>query len=107
MEQTRRLLGMRIKELRRSRGLSQEALSEGVGITAKYLSRVETGQHFPSLDVIVRLAEVLGVELRDVFEFTHAAPTQRELREALGALTKEAPEERLRLLVKVARALLR
>ena len=102
-----KLFGMRIKELRTSRKLSQERLAEKAGISSKYLSRIEMGQHFPSIDILTKLANVLNVELKDFFEFAHKAKNARELKRSLNDLLNEANEEKLRLVVKVLRAMLR
>jgi len=63
------------------------------------------GYSFPSLDTLEKLAVALNVELKDLFEFAHKVPNLRELKETLNALLEQADEERLRLLVKVVRAL--
>ena len=64
MKTTKELLGGRIKELRKLKGLSQEKLSEKRLIDPKHLSRIEVGRGFPSLDTLERLANVLNVELK-------------------------------------------
>lgn len=92
-----KLFGMRIKELRMIRRLTQEQLAAKAGISAKYVSRIEMGQHFPSLDILIKLAGVLNVELKDFFEFTHEAKNIRELKKGLNELLNEADEEKLRL----------
>ena len=107
MKTTKELLGSRIKELRKLKGLSQEKLSEKVGIDPKHLSRIEVGRGFPSLDTLERIANVLNVELKDFFEFAHKAKSPKELKDALSSLLKEADEEKLRLLIKVVRAIIR
>lgn len=101
------LFGMRIKELRTDRKLSQEQLAEKAGISSKYMSRIEMGQHFPSIDILTKLAKALAVELKDFFEFAHEAKNVSELKKYLNALIKEADEETLRLAVKVFRAMIR
>ncbi len=107
MKTKKELLGRRVKELRKLRGLSQEYLSEMVDIDPKHLSRIEVGRSFPSLDTLERLANALKVELKDFFEFAHEARSSRELREVLSGMLKEADEEKLRLLVKIVRAVIR
>lgn len=107
MGDVKRLFGIRVKGLRKNRGLSQEELAEKVDISSKYLSRIEMGQHFPSLDILVNLADALNVELKDFFEFAHEKPNPKELRETLNTLLKEADEDKMRLLVKVVRAVVR
>lgn len=107
MKEIKTLFGMRIKELRKNMGLSQEKLAEKVEISSKYLSRVEMGQHFPSIDTLVKLADVLNIELKDFFEFAHGTPSPRELKAILNSLVKEADKDKLRLLVKVVRAVVK
>ena len=107
MKTTKGLLGGRIKEFRKLRKLSQEQLAEKVNIDSKHLSRIEVGRGFPSLDTLENLAKALNVELKDFFEFAHKAPSQKELKEILNSLLKETDEEKVRLIVKVARAIVK
>jgi len=107
MKTLKELLGSRIKEIRKLKRLSQEQLSERVGIDPKHLSRIEVGRGFPSLDTLDNLAKALNVELKDFFEFAHKTTSPRELKEILNNLLKEVDEERLRLLIKVVRAVVR
>lgn len=102
-----KLFGMRIKELRTIRKLSQEQLAEKAAISPKYMSRIEMGQQFPSINVITKLANALQVELKDFFEFAHEVRNTKELKEIINGLLKEMDEERLRIAVKVLRALVR
>jgi transcriptional regulator with XRE-family HTH domain len=102
-----KLFGMRMKELRTVRKLSQEQLAEKSGISPKYMSRIEMGLHFPSFDIITKLANALQVEIKDFFEFAHEAKNTKELKEIISNLLKEVDDERLRLAVKVLRALVR
>ena len=106
MKDVKRLFGMRMKELRKNRWLSQEELAEKAGISSKYLSRVEMGQHLPSIDVLARLADILHVEIKDLFDFGHEVGL-KELRETMNKFTKELDEEKLRMAVKLLRALVR
>lgn len=104
---TKELLGARIKELRKIKGLSQDQLSEKVDIDPKHLSRIEVGYGFPSLGTLEKLANALAVELKDFFEFAQGTKSKKELKESLGSLANEADEEKLRLAVKVLRVLVR
>lgn len=56
-------LGERIKELRKEAGWSQGELAERVGTDARQVSRYENGRITPSLDVLVRIAEVLNISI--------------------------------------------
>ena len=48
----------------RSRGsLSQRQLAQSVGVTAAYISRIEHGERIPTLQLLERIADALGVDL--------------------------------------------
>lgn len=107
MKTTKELLGRRIKALRKLKGLSQEKLSEKINIDSKNLSRIETGRGFPSLDTLEKIANALDIETKDFFEFSHESGGSKELKRILEDLLKDADEEKLKLLVKVVRAIVR
>lgn len=52
-----------LKESRRSRGLSQRALSKLVGIPQSQIARIENGKVDPRISSAIRLARALGLEL--------------------------------------------
>ena len=55
------LIGKRISNIRKDQGLTQAELSEKVGISEKYLSRVERGRQMPSIVVVARICEALSI----------------------------------------------
>jgi transcriptional regulator with XRE-family HTH domain len=59
MDYTR--LGKRIKEERLRLNLTQEKLSEKVGISTAYLGQIERGERCITLDKLIPLANYLGV----------------------------------------------
>ena len=71
MKNTKQLLGARIKELRKGLGLSQDQFSERIGVDPKHLSRIELGKSFPYMETLEAIAQALGVELKDLFDFSH------------------------------------
>ena len=52
-------MGDRIKEIRKKRHLTQEQLAEQVDVTVEYISQLERGLSTPSLQVFVKILEVL------------------------------------------------
>lgn len=88
-------------------GYSQEQLAEKINISSKYLSRIETGEHFPSVEILEKLSESLKVELKDLFEFYHEVQSPKELKAILNRLIDKADGEELKLIVKLTRALLK
>jgi transcriptional regulator with XRE-family HTH domain len=65
--------GARLRRWRRHRGMSQLGLAGQVGSTARHLSFLETGRSRPSRQMVLRLAEALGVGLRESNQLLHAA----------------------------------
>ncbi len=61
-------LGLRIKELRVKRGLSQGELARLVGVTASTVSQVESNIIYPSLPALLKMAEVLSVQISSLFQ---------------------------------------
>lgn len=57
----RAIVGNNIRKIRKRRGLSQEALALDAEIDLTYLGGIERGKRNPSLLVMVRIAERLGV----------------------------------------------
>ncbi len=54
-------LGQAIRRHRRAAGLSQEQLAERSGLHWTYLSEIETSKVNPTVNVLRRIAEALGV----------------------------------------------
>ena len=102
MPDTKKLIGERIKVLRKQAGLTQEQLAELVGLDARHLSRLEVGRHFPSLDSLERIAGALNVPLVEFFQFP-SLETTASLRAFLTKFAKQANDAQLRLAVKAVK----
>lgn len=64
---TRPALGMRIKQFRTRRGLSQSELARLVGVTPSTISQVESNLIHPSLPALLKMTEVLSVDVSSFF----------------------------------------
>jgi transcriptional regulator with XRE-family HTH domain len=60
-------IGQRVKEERQLRGWSQRDLARETGVNTDTISGIETGQHEPRPSTMRKLAEGLGIEVRDLF----------------------------------------
>jgi predicted transcriptional regulator/transcriptional regulator with XRE-family HTH domain len=101
--QNARGLGRRVKGLRTRAGLTQAALAERLQISASYLNLIENERRPLPAQLLIRLAQVLEVDLRsigpgedprllgDLLEvfadplFAESPPTEQELREMAAA----------------------
>jgi len=62
-----KLFGVRVKEIRMKRGLSQQQLADLTGIHRNYLSGIETGARNACLVNILKLSTALRVAPRELF----------------------------------------
>lgn len=106
MKTTSELIGARIKELRKKATLSQEQLSERIGIDPKHLSRIELGKSFSSLETLEGIASVFQVELKDLFDFAHLEAAEIDKKQIEGLLDG-LNQEKLRLVFKVIKSLVK
>lgn len=53
--------GQKIRDVRRSQGLTQELLAEKVGLSASFLGHIERGTRVASLDTLVLLCNTLKI----------------------------------------------
>ena len=81
-------LGRRIRAIRTERELTQEQVAGLATLSAKFLGEVERGVSNISIDRLGKVAEVLGVELRDLMENEH----ERSRFELIQEITRMAPK---------------
>ena len=65
-----KILGENIAFYRKRQGVTQEKLSESVGVNNVHISHIETGDRAASLDVLFAIADALGVEPYKLFQNT-------------------------------------
>ncbi len=85
-------LGQRIGNLRSRKGLSQEELSEKLGLSREYVSLVETNKRNLSVTVLVDIANALGVSADDLLVDSlenSASTADSEIHRLLLDCTKE------------------
>lgn len=86
------LLGKRIKELRKTKNLKQEALAEKLNIEPRQLSKLETGRHYPSFETTLKLLEVFNIKFEELMNFGHLQEKKiilEEIKEKICNLDEE------------------
>jgi len=87
-------LGLRLKELRTKRGISQSELAKLVGVTPSTISQVESNLIYPSLPALLKMAEVLSTEVS--YFLQESAENKRKFvfpaSNAVGIMLPELPE---------------
>jgi transcriptional regulator with XRE-family HTH domain len=88
-----REIGLTLRRLRQAGGMTQKMLAQRVagGVDATYIGKIERGAQLPSLKVLLRLSNSLGVTVSDFFyplpgEASHDAAASLHLEPFLQAL---------------------
>ncbi|MEQ8506315.1 MAG: short-chain fatty acyl-CoA regulator family protein [Rhodospirillales bacterium] len=77
------MLGARLRRLRKDRGLTQVKLAEILGISPSYLNMIEHNDRPLTVSLLLKLSDVLGVDLRD-FSAGDEVRIKSDLEEALS-----------------------
>lgn len=69
MATLRKRFGLRLRDIRLSRRMSQERFAETLGISVDFLSLIERGRNAPSFETLDRMARRLRLSVADLFTF--------------------------------------
>ncbi len=72
-----KLLGRRLRALRKARKLSQYQFKQRTALLQPYISRIENGRNTPSVESLQKMAYALGVPLYKLFCDGQKPPRQR------------------------------
>lgn len=99
------ILGQRLTEIRKQKGLSQAALGKIIGTSGDVIGRYERGDIKPSIEVVLNIAQALEVSLDYLVGQTAMEIDQQ----ALSRLEdiSNLPEEEKGIIYKVVDSLLR
>ena len=61
-------IGNFLKELRKEKNLTQEQAADKLGVSGRTISRWETGAYMPDISLIVDIAEMYDVDVRDIID---------------------------------------
>ncbi len=93
-------IGLRIKELRRSRHMSQEQLAELIDVNFRTIQRIETGRNVPSLETLAKLARAFDIDINEFFITEHLESRENILAN-INAIAQKLDDDELRTLYKV------
>ena len=63
----KKAVGSRFKQYREQSGLTQETLAEKVGLSPNYISAIERGVNFPSLEKLILIINEIGATADQIF----------------------------------------
>jgi transcriptional regulator with XRE-family HTH domain len=94
------LLGNRIREIRKMKGLTQEQLAELVNIEQKHVSRIELGKSAPTFERLELFSQILNVPIADFFHYDHFED-QKTRAKSFDEMMKELSEENQKLAYRI------
>ncbi|NPA85592.1 MAG: helix-turn-helix transcriptional regulator [Crenarchaeota archaeon] len=72
---------VRLREVRKERGVSQQALAEAVGVTRQTIIAIERGKYLPSLALALKIASFFGVPVEEIFSLKEECRPKEGARE--------------------------
>jgi transcriptional regulator with XRE-family HTH domain len=101
----RERFGKQIRSARKTARLSRETVAEKAKIKPGYLGEIERGEKWPSLDVIVRIAQGIGVSPALFLEFEQPTTDPKMVRDHITHLLLNMDIDQLRTVLRLVRAL--
>ncbi|MEK7858683.1 MAG: helix-turn-helix transcriptional regulator [Elusimicrobiota bacterium] len=103
------LLGRRIREERKVRGLTQQQLADVVGMDAGHLSRVEHGKAVPSINAVKKIADALALPIAKLFADIplQKAREDRGWARKLGAVVRDVPPRHREKILRILKTIVR
>lgn len=104
-ENTRVLLGKRIRAIRKAKGLTQEQLGAKADLSYKYVGEIERGQQNPSYDILVKIFHALEIESFELCLFDQDISDRKDIEKRMLRLLEGMSENDLRRMYLVFRGL--
>lgn len=86
---TQQIIGENLAKLRERRGLTRGDIAEGVSVTNQTVAAWESGRHGPSVDLLMKICELLGVTPNDLVYEESSRVSSREKKEPVLRVQKD------------------
>ena len=94
-------LGEKLKEIRKSKNISQESLAGLLKVNRNYLSRIETGKSDPTSTILKNIAEIFNIDLNTLLEVNTDVLENKEKINYIITSCKSLHEKDLDFLVRI------
>ena len=105
MELNYTIIGMRLKQARMDKKMTQEDLAETLDLSVAYVSRIERGSTKISLKRLSEICTILEVSEGEILEGT-TPDSNSYLNTAFSDLLKNCPPEKMDLIYNVAKVII-
>ena len=97
-------LGARIKQLRQTKGFSQEQFAERLGIATRTLCGIEIGKNFLTSTTLEKILEVLEITPQELFIINHYQPREDLEREIFNTIKSIQDREKIEIIYKIIKS---
>ena len=92
-------IGSFLRELRKEKDLTQEQLAEDFNVSARTVSRWETGSNMPDISILVEIADYYGLDIREILNGERSKELPSEA-SAIRDIAEYADKDKEKLAVK-------
>ncbi len=103
MSLDKKFIGRQIRLRRMEQNISQEKFSELIEISPRHMCTIENGKSFPSLETLVKIADILHLNLNEFFNLPETKD-DNPLRLEIMQLVQISDEKDLQLIKDLVRA---
>lgn len=100
-----KLVGQRIRAMRKKRGMTQEQLAELAEISPQHCSGIETGAAKVSLPALIKIANVLEASMDELLMDSVSAAAKPEMMKEVEAVFADATADEMYLMLAQAKSL--
>ena len=91
-------IGGFIRDLRKEKGLTQEQFAEHFNVSRRTVSRWETGNNLPDLDLLIEMADYYNIDLRELLDGERKnGGMDKELQETVLKVAEFSNEEKKKI----------
>jgi transcriptional regulator with XRE-family HTH domain len=101
----KRLIGERIRQLRKEKGFSQERLGYESELHCTHIGSIERGQKNWSIDTLIKVAKGLNVEVADLFTFVMPTADAKKMKKSLVEEINASSPEAIKILSDLLKSL--
>ncbi len=87
-------IGANLQQIRKSNGYTQEKLAEKIEVSVRYISDIEQDRAKPSYEVLIRICNLFGVTLDQIFSEHLLAKKNKKLEYSLAGYEKLSKEDK-------------
>ncbi len=104
MSSLKQKFGMRLQEIRKTKGFTQEKLAEKIGVDTPHISNIERGKYFVTAETLENIATALSIQPKELFDFGHIRKRD-ELVKSINNYTEICDDSKIEFLVKIINSL--